>query len=64
MLVEKVINNNIVSAFDDTGKELVVMGRGLGFGARPGQPVDEKKIEKNIPDQEQGYRGPAQRTAG
>lgn len=46
MLVEKVINNNIVSAFDETGKELVVMGRGLGFGVRPGQPVDEKKIEK------------------
>ena len=46
MLIEKVINNNIVSAFDETGKELVVMGRGLGFGVRPGQPVDEKKIEK------------------
>lgn len=46
MLVEKVINNNIVSAFDETGKELVIMGRGLGFGIRPGQPIDEKKIEK------------------
>lgn len=46
MLVEKVINNNIVSAFDETGKELVIMGRGLGFGVRPGQSVDEKKIEK------------------
>nr|WP_294495372.1 PRD domain-containing protein [uncultured Mediterraneibacter sp.] len=46
MLVEKVINNNIVSAFDEAGREVVVMGRGLGFGVRPGQPVDEKKIEK------------------
>ena len=46
MLIEKVINNNIVSAFDDTGREVVVMGRGLGFGVRPGQPVNEKKIEK------------------
>ena len=46
MLIEKVINNNIVSAFDDTGREIVVMGRGLGFGVRPGQPVNEKKIEK------------------
>lgn len=46
MRIEKVINNNIVSAFDDTGREIVVMGRGLGFGVRPGQPVNEKKIEK------------------
>ena len=46
MRIEKVINNNIVSAFDDTGRELVLMGRGLGFGGHPGQPVDEKKVEK------------------
>ena len=46
MRIENVINNNIVSAFDDTGRELVLMGRGLGFGGRPGQPVDEKKVEK------------------
>ena len=48
MQIEKVINNNIVSAFDDTGREIVVMGRGLGFGVRPGQPVNEDKIEKEF----------------
>ena len=48
MRIEKVINNNIVSAFDDTGREIVVMGRGLGFGVRPGQPVNEDKIEKEF----------------
>lgn len=48
MRIEKVINNNIVSAFDDTGREIVVMGKGLGFGVRPGQPVNEKKIEKEF----------------
>ena len=26
MVIDKIINNNIVSAFDDTGKEVVVMG--------------------------------------
>ena len=52
MRIEKVINNNIVSAFDDTGRELVLMGRGLGFGGRPGQPVDEKKGRESIQDQE------------
>ena len=46
MIVEKVINNNIISAIDDAGKEVVAMGRGLGFGARPGMKVDGKKVEK------------------
>ena len=36
MTIEKVINNNIVSAFDETGREVVVMGCGIGFGSRTG----------------------------
>ena len=39
MTIEKVINNNIVSAFDETGREVVVMGRGIGFGNRPGAKI-------------------------
>lgn len=46
MVIEKIINNNIVSAYDDTGKEVVIMGRGIGFGTKPGREVAEKKIEK------------------
>ena len=46
MVIEKVINNNIVSAYDDTGKEVVIMGRGIGFGTKPGREVAEQKIEK------------------
>lgn len=46
MIIEKVINNNIISAYDEDGKEVIVMGRGLGFGGKPGKPVDESKIEK------------------
>lgn len=46
MVIEKVINNNIVSAIDEEGREAVVMGRGLGFGARPGQQVPRDRIEK------------------
>lgn len=46
MVIEKVINNNIVSAYDDTGKEVVIMGRGIGFGTKPGSGVADKKIEK------------------
>ena len=41
-----IINNNVVSAYDDQGKEVVIMGRGIGFGKKPGKPVDESRIEK------------------
>ena len=34
MKILKVINNNVVSASDDKGKEIVVMGKGVGFGKK------------------------------
>lgn len=46
MVIEKVINNNIVSAIDEEGREAVVMGRGLGFRTKPGTTLPEKGIEK------------------
>jgi beta-glucoside operon transcriptional antiterminator len=46
MRVEKVINNNIISSFDEKGREVVVMGKGLGFKVRPGYVIDTTKIEK------------------
>ncbi len=46
MIIDKVINNNIISAYDSEGREVVVMGRGLGFGAKPGRRVAEDKVEK------------------
>lgn len=46
MIIKKVINNNIVSACDEMGREVVVMGRGLGFGAKAGMPVDASRAEK------------------
>ncbi len=58
MRIEKVINNNIISARDNQGVELVVMGRGIGFGRKPGSEIEEEKIEKifrleNMDDKEQ-----------
>jgi beta-glucoside operon transcriptional antiterminator len=46
MNIHKVINNNVVSVLDDQKKEMVVMGRGLAFKKKPGDPVDEALIEK------------------
>ena len=46
MKIDKIINNNIVSAIEADGKEVVIMGRGLGFGLKPGKEIPEGKIEK------------------
>ncbi|BDG32260.1 BglG family transcription antiterminator LicT [Parageobacillus thermoglucosidasius] len=46
MRIAKVFNNNVVSAFNEENIELVVMGRGIAFQKRPGDLVDETKIEK------------------
>ncbi len=46
MRIEKVINNNIISARDDKVVELVVMGRGIGFDKKPGNEITDGKIEK------------------
>lgn len=46
MIIEKVINNNVVSAFDPNNQEIVIMGKGIGFRKRPGDPVMDNGIEK------------------
>ena len=46
MKINKIINNNIVSCIDYDGKEIIVMGRGIGFGTRIGNFVKKEKIEK------------------
>lgn len=40
------INNNVVSVLDERDQELVVMGRGIAFQKKPGEMVDESRIEK------------------
>ena len=46
MKVDKVINNNLVRSHDDADREIMVMGRGLGFKKKPGDPIEREKIEK------------------
>lgn len=58
MRIEKVINNNIIQARDNNGVELVVMGRGIGFGKASGSEINSAAIEKifrldNMDDKEQ-----------
>ncbi len=40
----RVLNNNVVLARDDKGQEVILTGRGIGFNARQGKPVDPALI--------------------
>ena len=46
MQIEKVLNNNVAVATDEKKREMIVMGCGLGFGAKPGDTVDASRVEK------------------
>lgn len=46
MQISKIINNNVVSGKDQQGKEVVIMGKGIGFQKKPMDKVEESLIEK------------------
>ena len=46
MKIDKIINNNVVSALEDNGNEIVVMGKGIGFHTKKGMEIPERQIEK------------------
>lgn len=45
MHVQQIINNNVISALDPKGREVVIMGKGIGFHAKRGK-VDNSMMEK------------------
>lgn len=48
MKIFKVINNNMVSVKNNDGTETMLKGLAIGYGAKPGDTVDESKIEKRF----------------
>lgn len=44
IIIEKVINNNIISAYEKSGAEVIVMGRGIGFKKKQGEVVPADQI--------------------
>lgn len=46
MRIQRIINNNVVSAMDERGKEIVAMGKGIGYQKRPGQKIADGSVEK------------------
>lgn len=48
MLIEKILNNNVVSTKDKYGNEMVVMGRGIAFACKVGDVIPKDKVEKKF----------------
>lgn len=46
MLIKKILNNNVIVTNDETGCEVVAMGRGIAFGKRCGNEVPKDKLDK------------------
>lgn len=46
MRIKKIINNNVLCAVDEGGCELIVTGRGIGFGRHRGETIDQSSVER------------------
>lgn len=48
MIIKKIFNNNALLAEDEKQNEVILMGRGIAFQKKNGDPLDETKIEKRF----------------
>lgn len=48
MEIKKILNNNVVVSSNELNQEVVVMGRGLAFQKKVGEPIETAKIEKTF----------------
>lgn len=46
MIIKQVINNNVIFVTDDRGRELILMGKGIGFKKSAGEQAETEKVEK------------------
>jgi transcriptional antiterminator len=44
--VKKVLNNNVVIVSDASNKELIVIGKGIGFSKKHGDPILDDQVDK------------------
>lgn len=59
-LIKKVLNNNVLIASDNHEKEVILIGRGIGFGKKSGEPIIHELVEKmfvlNDPKEQEQYK--------
>ncbi len=59
-LIQKVLNNNVLIAMTSEHKEVVLIGKGIGFGAKTGESIPSDSVEKlfvlNDPVEQEQYK--------
>ncbi|MGM0238580.1 MULTISPECIES: BglG family transcription antiterminator LicT [Enterococcus] len=48
MIIKRVLNNNTVISSNSKGLDVLLMGRGIAFGKKKGQPVAIEQVEKTF----------------
>lgn len=48
MVIKQLINNNIAISIDAQGDEIILIGKGLAFGKKKGDEIDDLKVEKRF----------------
>ena len=46
MIINKVLNNNVITIINENNEESVVMGRGIAFQKKKGDEIDQEKVDK------------------
>jgi beta-glucoside operon transcriptional antiterminator len=57
-IIKKVLNSSVVLAMDDAGTELVVLGKGIGYGRKAGElvtPDDANQVFVSLPEGDQRH---------
>ena len=42
MQIRKVLNSSVVLVQEDNGEESILLGKGIGYGRKPGQTIDRQ----------------------
>ena len=64
MTVKKVYNNNVILAFEgNINNEVILTGCGIGFKKKPGDIIDESKIEKKFVIQDNNFESKVNKLA-
>ncbi len=48
MIIKKILSNNAVLVLADDRREIVAIGKGVGFGKKVGDPIDQQRIESQF----------------
>ncbi|CEE02851.1 Transcription antiterminator LicT [Caldibacillus thermoamylovorans] len=48
MIIKKILNNNAVITKDSNHKEIIVMGKGIAYQKKTGDPIDPSKVYKTF----------------